>query len=484
MARMQPPKYPRFAATLRAAPTTVASDPIRPSAGPSVSDATRLAREALANAEVQGILMGEGGRVPITGNYYDAIRAQYQVRTQAPSALTNQFVRGVFNTRGGVKSFAAANYKYPSQQMVIGAALAGVRPGAALDPRVAMVIAARRARRDASAPAQSSPAPAPAQSQPQSSPPSSSSSASSASSGQSMYCAGGRACRCPDGSCNAACCPQAETLSGYTPRLSPSEDRKRQMARLMGLGATANTEIWKVSGKNVDESWGINIRTFLDELPSFLPEIARDPVMSAIGTIRSVIESPISPTTYAYEVLARNIGATDIPGPVDLPSEIREAFLKWAYKKMWGVDIRPDLLQKAMALPVVSAQNLTAEMSKAEYDPTVAPPSGSAPSTQAPPSGGGGGGRSSLFRPNIPFQFNRPVNLRPAIPMLSLRKDIADAIANQAGGASTGTGTGADTGTVTDTRTSGEEKKPFPTAAVVGGLAVVGLVGYMVMRKR
>lgn len=117
--------------TLSAAPDAPAavvpppSPSIRPAAPMSVSEQTRIAKEALKQEAIADILMGQGGLVPVTGNYYDAIRATQQVRTSAPSSLTNQFVRGIYSTRGGVKSFAAANYNYPSQQMVVGAALAG-----------------------------------------------------------------------------------------------------------------------------------------------------------------------------------------------------------------------------------------------------------------------------------------------------------------------------------------------------------------------
>jgi hypothetical protein len=115
----RPPYYPKFRATLQG------SESIRPPVEESVSEATRRAKEALAAQEVKSILLGSGEYVPVTGQYYDMIRAAQQVRTRAPRALTNQFVRGVYNKAGGVKSFAAANYSYPSGQMVIGAALAG-----------------------------------------------------------------------------------------------------------------------------------------------------------------------------------------------------------------------------------------------------------------------------------------------------------------------------------------------------------------------
>lgn len=94
-----------------------ASPSIRPAQGESVSERLRREKE---------LLLGNGPAVPITGQYYDVIRATQQVRTSAPRALTNAFVRGINNKSGGVKSFAAANYNYPSGQMVIGASLAGM----------------------------------------------------------------------------------------------------------------------------------------------------------------------------------------------------------------------------------------------------------------------------------------------------------------------------------------------------------------------
>lgn len=117
---MNPPKYARFPATLQASPS------IRPEREMSVSEQMRLAREALAAPAVRAALLTSSQPVPVTGQYYDVIRAGQQVRTSAPPALTNAFTRGVHNKAGGVKSFAAAGYNYPSGQMVIGAALAGM----------------------------------------------------------------------------------------------------------------------------------------------------------------------------------------------------------------------------------------------------------------------------------------------------------------------------------------------------------------------
>lgn len=94
-----------------------ASPSIRPVREESVSERLRREKE---------LLLGSGPAVPVTGQYYDVIRATQQVRTRAPQALTNAFVRGINNKVGGVKSFAAANYNYPSGQMVIGASLAGM----------------------------------------------------------------------------------------------------------------------------------------------------------------------------------------------------------------------------------------------------------------------------------------------------------------------------------------------------------------------
>ena len=93
-----------------------ASPSIRPVRDESVSERLRREKE---------LLLGNGPAVPITGQYYDVIRATQQVRTRAPQALTNGFIRGINNKTGGVKSFAAATYNYPSGQMVIGASLAG-----------------------------------------------------------------------------------------------------------------------------------------------------------------------------------------------------------------------------------------------------------------------------------------------------------------------------------------------------------------------
>ena len=87
------------------------------------------------------------------------------------------------------------------------------------------------------------------------------------------------------------------------------------------------------------------------------------------------------------------------------------------------------------------------------------------PPAQTPPAGGGGG---------VPFdfRFRRDFNFEP-MPGLELRRDLQDFLKEKKkNGAST------DTPAVPP-----EEKKPFPTAAVVGGLAVAGLVVFM-LRKR
>jgi hypothetical protein len=78
--------------------------------------------------KLKELLLGSGQAAPITGQYYDALRATQQVRTGAPRALTNAAIRGINNKAGGVRSFAAAGYNYPSGQMVIGASLAGLSP--------------------------------------------------------------------------------------------------------------------------------------------------------------------------------------------------------------------------------------------------------------------------------------------------------------------------------------------------------------------
>lgn len=107
---MRAPKYPLMPATLQGLAG-------RPITGTTVADVVRLQRDALLYSD---------SRVPLTGQYYDKFRATQQVRTSAPASLTNAQVRGINNKAGGVKSFAAATYQYPSGQMVIGAALAGM----------------------------------------------------------------------------------------------------------------------------------------------------------------------------------------------------------------------------------------------------------------------------------------------------------------------------------------------------------------------
>jgi hypothetical protein len=101
------PQYPKMASTLQG----------RPIVGETVADVVRKQRDALLYSD---------SKVPLTGQYYDIFRATQQVRTSAPANLTNAYIRGIQNKAGGVKSFAASTYQYPSGQMVIGAALAGI----------------------------------------------------------------------------------------------------------------------------------------------------------------------------------------------------------------------------------------------------------------------------------------------------------------------------------------------------------------------
>jgi hypothetical protein len=107
---MRAPKYPLMPATLQGLAG-------RPITGTTIADVVRAQKDALLYSD---------SRVPLTGQYYDKFRATQQVRTRAPAEFTNAQVRGINNKAGGVKSFAAATYSYPSGQMVIGAALAGM----------------------------------------------------------------------------------------------------------------------------------------------------------------------------------------------------------------------------------------------------------------------------------------------------------------------------------------------------------------------
>lgn len=91
---------------------------IQATPGESVAEAVRKQKDA--------ILYSDGSNTPLTGQYYDVMRATQQVRTSAPSAFTNAGIRGIRNQYGGVKSYAAATYNYPSGQMVIGAGLSAV----------------------------------------------------------------------------------------------------------------------------------------------------------------------------------------------------------------------------------------------------------------------------------------------------------------------------------------------------------------------
>ena len=366
---MRRPTYPKFPATLQASPS------IRPDVGMSVSDATRLAKESFANPDVFGILMGEGPRVPVTGNYYDAIRAQYQVQTSAPSALTNQFVRGIYNTRGGVKSFAAANYSYPSQQMVIGAALAGLSAA----PKSAAVVAARKRVLDR---------------------------AVARVTGQDL----------------------AGVRSPYSASLdSPSMDRQRQMARLMGLSgayATAKTDAEnQVAGlieralkakllaayngiqsivdflyntslnQNTYEESPAGLAGYDDQTGQKLPFMAkatiRDSLFESIGLV--FLTSKLSLTQsfkdmtgadWDLDAIVNSVLPADsefkLPWDFSSPRkknilQWREQFLADLYKYMWGAPITPALSKKvstALAGKRDVADAIT-EFLKSDYKPAV-----------------------------------------------------------------------------------------------------------------
>jgi hypothetical protein len=94
------------------------SSSIRPPVPDAVADAVRRQRDSY--------LVSDSSAAPLTGQYYDMLRATQQIRTHAPSAYTNAGIRGIRNQYGGVKSYAAAGYNYPSGQMVIGAGLAAI----------------------------------------------------------------------------------------------------------------------------------------------------------------------------------------------------------------------------------------------------------------------------------------------------------------------------------------------------------------------
>lgn len=201
------------------------------------------------------------------------------------------------------QGFAAASYSYPAKQMVVGATLAGT-------PIVNKVPVPG-----------ASPAPA----------------------------------------------PKLVTRRGIRGQISssPSEERRRLLSTLQGLAGAPNVSWVSADAKSVADygkaDWGINIRTFIDDLPNLVPAGVREEAKS--------LASSLSSLPLPWSTIANNIGAKSIIGK-ELPPYVREAYIKWAYRLTWKADISTENLKRALASSFVSANNLAAVVADPTYDPT------------------------------------------------------------------------------------------------------------------
>jgi hypothetical protein len=234
------------------------------------------------------------------------------------------------------QGFAAASYSYPAQQMVIGATLAGV-PILAPPPMPPMP--------------------------------------------------------------NMAA-PRLGTRGGGTIRgqisSSPSEDRRKLMSTLMGLGAVPDYTVLNADGvkpfernKDSDEEGLTRARAwfsyFLEDLPNVLPAFqaeARDFIATLDWSNRY---------EFVKNNFLKNAGKTASLPLVGNVTWLRETMIKWLYLKLWGTPIAATKLQKAMALPFVSAPNIAAALTSPEYDPAYKDQVGG-------DSGGGGATDPNLVR--------------------------------------------------------------------------------------
>jgi hypothetical protein len=412
--------------TLSAAPdpTTVAvpvpSAPIRPEAPMSVSEQTRVAKEALKQAGVAAILMGQGEPVPVTGNYYDAIRATQQVQTSAPANLTNQFVRGLYNKKGGVKSFAAANYDYPSQQMVIGAALAGLGSAPLQVERLGRIV----------------------------------------------------------GDTYVAPFPVIPTGRGGVS--SPSEERRNQMAGLLGLAGTAKTlskadvgpvvsafvnsnqilktardtirSVIKFANDNLGTDLDIDFDAFWANLADYMHQREIDSLQVLVNTFGGSIGG------LGYSALKEKLpGGLVSALTFSTPDSLRHDWAAQMYKQVWGVDPKVEKLDKllkddnyALATDFAGAARTIA---KPKFDPDAAPGASGGAGAGTGSGGSTGGGR----RPGVPGRISpiRPLPGRIGPRLMPI-------------------------GPVAPVKPAGGSN----TALIVGGVAVAGLAAFFLLRKR
>lgn len=224
------------------------------------------------------------------------------------------------------QGFAAASYSYPARQMVVGATLSGT-------PIVAMM---------------------------------------------------------PTNASPRAAAPRLATKGGIRGQISssPSEDRRRLISTLMGLGAANMSFVNDSVGDTAEDKWVVTLAFFFDELPSQVPGVAQDAARSAIKTVDYT-----NRFDFVKKIIVRNIGRREIDlgvKTITLPTWLREAFIKWTYKKMWGKDIDARRLAMAQGIGFNSAPSIAAVLSNPEYDPAAQAPSSGGAIT--PPTSGTGVG--------------------------------------------------------------------------------------------
>lgn len=153
---------------------------------------------------------------------------------------------------------------------------------------------------------------------------------------------------------------------------SPSEARRRLISTLQGIGASPST-VFDAAG------WDVNIKTFFDSAADNVPADARESVRTVIKTI---VDLPIIPWDY----ISKNIGASKLgvgPLSIDLPPAFRAAFVRWAYKMLWGAEPSPAKLAAGIrasrnvgnrAELFVSALNIANYLKSPFFDPAAKDP--------------------------------------------------------------------------------------------------------------
>jgi hypothetical protein len=162
---------------------------------------------------------------------------------------------------------------------------------------------------------------------------------------------------------------------------SPSEARRRLISTLQGIGASPST-VFDAAG------WDVNIKTFFDSAADNVPPDARD-------TIRAITSNITSLPYVPWDYISKNIGASKLgvgPLSIDLPPAFREAFVRWAYKMLWGAEPSPAKLAAGIrasrnvnnrAELFVSALNIANYLKSPFFDPGAKDPIAAKPELAA-----------------------------------------------------------------------------------------------------